>query len=425
MHIIYIIVYSIIMYFIQPVIWVLLLWRSKGIASYRKCWLERYGLCNKFVKPNGIIIHAVSLGEMLSAMPLICALQYRYPDIVITLTSMTPTGMELARSNSIDSINICCRYFPYDLPGVMSRFINQIQPKLVIVMETELWPNFINILYRRNIPFVLVNARMSLRSFLKYKKISCFIASIMNQITLIAAQNKEDAARFISLGFKKNRLFITGNLKFNIEVTQDLFKKVLFLKNAWIRNRKVWIASSTHSGEEILLLQAHKKLLQIFPDLLMILAPRHPERFFYVQNITEKIGFSYILKSSGLIPKKETQVVINDTIGELMLLYGIANIAFVGGSLVKHGGHNPLEPAAHGIPVLMGPYTFNFNDICDKLIKAGGLIIVTDIISIVEIVSMLLWDERLCLDYGDRAIKVFKNNQGALQQLLCLLEKMM
>lgn len=425
MYIIYITIYSIIMYVIQPIIWILLFWRSIRMPSYRKYWLERYGLCNKSVKPHGIIVHAVSLGETFASVPLVYALQRRYPDIIITLTSMTPTGIELAKSYSIGNASLCCRYLPYDLPGVMNRFINQIQPKLVIVMETELWPNFINILHRRNIPFIIVNARMSLRSFLKYKKISCFIASIMNQVTLIATQSKEDATRFIDLGFKKNRLFITGNLKFNIEITQDLSKKILFLKSVWIRNRKVWMASSTHAGEEILLLQAHKRLLQIFPDLLMILAPRRPERFCCVQNITGKLGLSYILKSSGLTPQKETQVVINDTIGELMLLYGISNIAFVGGSLVKHGGHNPLEPAAHAIPVLMGPYIFNFNDICSKLCRSGGLIIVTNIDSIVEIISVLLWNEQLCLYYGDRAIEVFKNNRGTLQKLLCLLEKIM
>lgn len=423
MYILYIIVYSIIMYAAQPIVWARLLWRSKRMPSYRKRWLERYGLYNKFIAPHGIVVHAVSLGETLLSISLIRALQKRYPNIIITLTSMTPTGIELAQSSSINDINLFCRYLPYDLPGSMCRFVNQVQPRLVIIMETELWPNLINILYQRDIPCVIANARMSLRSFMKYKKISFFIMLVMKQITLIVAQNRKDAARFVKLGFDKNKLFITNNLKFDIEITQDLLKKIAFLKKTWIKNRKVWIASSTHVGEEILLLQAHKELLNIFPNLLMILVPRHPERVFDVQDIVEKIGLSYVVKSNGFIPTQEIQVVINDTIGELMLLYGISNIAFVGGSLVKHGGHNPLEPAAHAIPVLMGPYIFNFSDICEKLHELGGLMIVTDVVSIVKIISMLLQDEKNCMNCGYRAISVFKNNQGSLQQLLCLLEK--
>lgn len=426
MYIIYVIIYNIIMYTIQPIIWIRLLWRSRRLSSYRDYWLERYGLCSKLIPINGVIVHAVSLGETLLAIPLVSALQQRYPDIVITLTSMTPTGMALAQAQCYKSNNMYCRYLPYDLFGAMNRFVNQVQPRLVITIETELWPNLINILYKRGIPFIIVNARMSCRSFIRYKKIRSFIALVMDRVTLIAAQNKKDAFRFFKLGCNKKKLFIMGNLKFDIEITQDLLNKVLVLKNTWIKNRQVWIASSTHVGEELLLLQAHKKLLEIFPNLLMILAPRHPERCVDIRNIIKKLGLSYIIRSNGSIPAYNTQVVVNDTIGELMLLYGIANIAFIGGSLVKHGGHNPLEAAAYAIPVLMGPHIFNFNDICMKLYKSGGLIIVTSIASLVNIISMLLQDKQSCLEYGVRALEVFKYNKGALQRLLYLLaEKIM
>lgn len=422
MYVIYMTIYNIVMYVIQPMIWIRLLWLGRKNFSYCNCWLERYGLYNKSIPSNGIILHAVSLGEMLLAISLIRALQKIYPNIVITLTSMTLTGMEIARSRCISN-NIHCRYFPYDLPGSMTRFIDYVKPKLVIIIETELWPNFINILHKRSIPCVVVNARMSPISFIRYKKISCFIALMIKKITFIAAQSKKDAARFLQLGFKKNKLFVIGNLKFDIEVTQDLLKKIFLLKNVWAKNRQVWIASSTHIGEEVLLLQAHKKLLEIFPTLLMILVPRHPERCMNVGNITEKVGLSYVIKSSGFISTQDVQVVINNSIGELMLLYGISDIAFVGGSLIRHGGHNPLEAAVYAIPILMGPYTFNFNDICVKLCRSGGLITVTDIASVVSTISMLLRNKKSCFDYGARAIKVLKQNQGALQQLLYLLEK--
>ncbi|WP_236840085.1 lipid IV(A) 3-deoxy-D-manno-octulosonic acid transferase [Blochmannia endosymbiont of Camponotus nipponensis] len=409
------------MYIAQPIIWIRLLWRSRRTPLYRKRWLERYGFYQKPIKSDGIVLHAVSLGETLTAIPLIHALQQRYPKITITLTAMTPTGIELAQSKFSHNI-IHCGYLPYDLPGSMKRFINQIRPRLVIVMETELWPNLINILYQRNIPFIIANARLSFRSFIGYKKFSSFVSLIMERIALIAAQNKEDASRFLKLGLKKNQLFITGNLKFDIAMTQDLLNKISFLKKTWIKKRQVWIASSTHAGEEILLLQAHKHLLTKFPNLLMILAPRHPERFINVKNMTEQAGLSYIMRSSGITPSKKTQVIINDTIGELMLLYGISDIAFVGGSLVNHGGHNPLEPAAHSIPLIMGPYTFNFHDICVKLHESNGLITVTDTESLVKAVIMLLTNQQCRLNYGYRAIKVLKHNQGALQQLLYLLD---
>lgn len=422
MYVMYMMIYNIIMYFLQPIVWLYLLWRSKRIPSYRKRWLQRYGFYKKFIKPNGIILHAVSLGETLLSMPLIYSLRKRYPGIVITLTSMTPTGIEFAESKYVNYNNLYCRYLPYDLFGSMRRFIRQISPKLVIVMETELWPNFINILYQCNIPCIIINARMSSYSFFRYQKLGFFISLIMKRITLIAAQNEEDASRFFKLGCQKNKLFITGNLKFDIEISQELLQKISFLKKTWVKKRRVWIAGSTHTGEEILLLQAHKRLLKFFPDLLMILVPRHSERCVDVRRIVEKIGFSYVMKSAKCMIEEQVQVVINDIIGNLMLLYGISDVAFVGGSLVKHGGHNPLEPAIYKIPILMGPYTFNFSNICMQLNKAGGLITVTNIISIVDVIFMLFKDSQCRINYGNGAARVFKYNQGVLKKLLYLLD---
>lgn len=422
MYILYIIIYSLIMYAVQPVIWLRLLWRSKRIPEYRYNWLNRYGFhfYNKNIKPYGIILHAVSLGETLSTRPLIKALLKYYPNITITLTSMTPSGLKLA-NQFIPHDNIQCTYLPYDLPGSMKRFIKHIKPTVVIIMETELWPNFINILSQNNIPIIIANARLSIHSFDRYKKIHRFLLHIMQRITVIAAQNKSDAYRFRQLGFKKNQLYVTGNLKFNITINQNLRKKIKNLKNIWIKDRLTWIASSTHSGEETLLLAVHKQLLTIFPDLLMILAPRHPDRFFYVSQITKKFGFSYIIKSKGIAPTKNTQIVINDTLGELMLLYGIADIAFIGGSLVPHGGHNPLEAAAHAIPIIMGPHTFNFHDICAKLLESKGLINITDSQSLINTITTLLKHQNLRIYHGNNALTVLKKNQKTLKQLLHIL----
>ena len=413
-------IYNIIIYLIQPLVWIRLLWRSRKAPAYRRRWAERYGFCANKVKPGGIMLHSVSVGETLAAIPLVRALRHRYPFLPITVTTMTPTGSE--RVQSAFGKDVHHVYLPYDLPGSMNRFLNQVNPKLVIIMETELWPNLIKALHRRKIPLVVANARLSARSAKGYKRFSGFVGNIMRKITLIAAQNQEDGDRFLSLGLKRNQLAVTGSLKFDISVTPELAARALTLRRQWASRRPVWIATSTHEGEETLLLQAHRQLLATFPNLLLILVPRHPERFPLAKEMTQKAGFSMIARSSGDVPSSSTQVVIGDTMGELMLLYGIADLAFVGGSLVERGGHNPLEAAAHAIPVLMGPHTFNFRDICSKLAEAGGLITVTDVPSLVKEITTLLTDEDYRLYYGRHAVEVLHQNQGALQRLLQLLE---
>lgn len=412
--------YQVLVYLIQPLIWIRLLLRSRKSPAYRKRWAERYGFCKGKVAPGGIMLHSVSVGETLAAIPLVRALRHRYPSLPITVTTMTPTGSE--RVQSAFGKDVHHVYLPYDLAGSVNRFLNEVNPKLVIIMETELWPNLIRALHSRQIPLVIANARLSERSGNGYKKLGDFIRSIMQKITLIAAQNEEDGTRFLSLGLKRSQLAVTGSLKFDISVTPELAAKAIALRSQWASRRQVWIATSTHEGEETLLLAAHKELLTTFPNLLLILVPRHPERFATACELTQKAGLTFTRRSNGEVPAASTQVVIGDTMGELMLLYGIADLAFVGGSLVERGGHNPLEAAAHAIPVLMGPHTFNFKDICAKLTQADGLITVTDTASLVKEISTLLTDEDYRLYYGRHAVEVLRQNQGALQRLLHLLE---
>ncbi|TPG57313.1 lipid IV(A) 3-deoxy-D-manno-octulosonic acid transferase [Ewingella americana] len=412
--------YQVLVYLIQPLIWIRLLLRSRKSPAYRKRWAERYGFCKGKVAPGGIMLHSVSVGETLAAIPLVRALRHRYPSLPITVTTMTPTGSE--RVQSAFGKDVHHVYLPYDLVGSVNRFLDQVNPKLVIIMETELWPNLINALHNRKIPLVIANARLSERSAKGYKKLGELIRKILQRITLIAAQNEEDGARFIALGLKRNQLAVTGSLKFDISVTPELAAKAITLRSQWASRRQVWIATSTHDGEESLLLEAHKTLLRTFPNLLLILVPRHPERFAVARELTQKAGLTFTQRSTGAVPSAATQVVIGDTMGELMLLYGIADIAFVGGSLVERGGHNPLEAAAHAIPVLMGPHTINFKDICAKLAEADGLITVTDTTSLVKEISTLLTDEDYRLYYGRHAVEVLRQNQGALQRLLHLLE---
>ncbi|WP_034918409.1 lipid IV(A) 3-deoxy-D-manno-octulosonic acid transferase [Erwinia sp. 9145] len=412
--------YTVLLYLIQPFIWLRLWLRGRKAPAYRKRWAERYGYCAGKVKPDGILLHSVSVGETLAAVPLVRALRHRYPSMPITVTTMTPTGSERAASAFGKDVHHV--YLPYDLPGAMNRFLDNVNPRLVIIMETELWPNMIALLQARKIPLVIANARLSERSAKGYKKLGRFMRDLLQRITLIAAQNEEDGERFISLGLKRSQLTVTGSLKFDISVTPELAARAITLRRQWAPRRPVWIATSTHEGEENIVLDAHRRLLERFPELLLILVPRHPERFSTAREMTQKAGLSFILRSSGEIPSGSTQVVIGDTMGELMLLYGIADLAFVGGSLVERGGHNPLEAAAHALPVLMGPHTFNFKDICARLQRADGLITVTDAASLDKEISTLLTDEDYRLYYGRHAVDVLHQNQGALQRLLQLLE---
>lgn len=412
--------YTTLLYLLQPLIWVRLWLRGRKTPAYRQRWGERYGFYRKPLKPGGIMLHSVSVGETLAAIPLVRALRHRYPDLPITVTTMTPTGSERVLSafgNDVQHL-----YLPYDLPGALNRFLNKIDPKLVLIMETELWPNLITELNKRQIPLVIANARLSERSAAGYAKLGNFIRTLLRRITLIAAQNEEDGERFIQLGAKRNQLTVTGSLKFDISVTPQLAARAVTLRRQWAPHRPVWIATSTHEGEESAVLDAHQMLLKQFPDLLLILVPRHPERFPDAINLTQQAGLNFITRSSGEVPSTGTQVVIGDTMGELMLLYGIADLAFVGGSLVDRGGHNPLEPAAHAIPVLMGPHTFNFKDICARLSKADGLITVTDADSLSKEITSLLTDADYRTFYGRHAVEVLYQNQGALQRLLQLLQ---
>ncbi|MGP1871347.1 MAG: lipid IV(A) 3-deoxy-D-manno-octulosonic acid transferase [Arsenophonus sp.] len=412
--------YQILFYLIQPIIWLRLLWCSFKFPAYRKRWNERYGFCNDNMISGGILLHSVSVGETLAAIPLVRALRHQYPSLPITITTMTPTGLERIFVEFGDDVQRS--YLPYDLSGSVHRFLNHINPKLTIIMETELWPNLIIQLRKRKIPLVIANARLSERSASRYQKLGYFIEKLLQKITLIAVQNEDDGERFIKLGLSRKKIYAIGNLKFDISITRELAEKAIILRRQWATNRLVWIASSTHEGEESIILQAYTKLLTKFPNLLLILVPRHPERFTKAKSLIIKSKLHYICRSKNIVPNINTQVIIGDTMGELMLLYGISDIAFIGGSLVKKGGQNPLEAALHALPILMGPYTFNFKDICTKLKEANGLITVNDSKSLILAVSYLLKEKNYRLYHGNQSKKVLHENQGALQKLLKLLE---
>ena len=415
--------YTLLSYIIQPLLLLVMWYRGRTLPEYRQRLSERYGFYSKIAPPkaNGIVIHAASVGEVIAATPLIKAIQTQYPELAITVTTVTPTGSERVKSafgNSLSHV-----YLPYDLPDAVNRFLKFIKPRLFIVIETELWPNLIHQIHQRKIPFVIANARLSPRSAKRYGWLKDHLQGMFNQIDLILAQDSVSAERYIQLGFNPQRLVNTGNLKFDLEITPELHQKVAETRvHLNLFCRPVWIAGSTHEGEEKMILDAHRKLLIVHPSLILILVPRHPERFASVEELLKKMQISYIKRSDqrGILPN--TQVLLGDTMGEMMLMYGLAQVAFVGGSLVKHGGHNPLEPIAFELPVISGLHTFNFPEVFSKLRDVDGVVeIESNVEDLVDAVNYFLEHPELGKEISQAGYDVLKDNQGALKRHLELL----
>lgn len=415
--------YTCVMYLAQPFLWLSLLAGSMKASRSRKRLGERYGLYCKLSspKPNGVLIHAASVGEVIAAVPLIRRIQQDYPHLPITVTTMTPTGSD--RVKAVFGESVTHVYLPYDLPDAVARFIGFVQPSLVVVIETELWFNLIHQLAKKQIPFVIVNARLSARSTKRYGWFKKALKPLLENITLIAPQDEVSLSRYAQLGIAPERLKLTGNIKYDLNLTADLLANISALKIQWSTSRPIWIAASTHEGEDEIILKSHRTLLQRFPDLLLILVPRHPERFNSVAQLIEQQGFNYIRRSGYLIPQAETQVLLGDSMGELMLLYGLANVALVGGSLVAHGGHNPLEPLAFKLPVISGKHTFNFPEIFTKLEQRQGVLMTEENPqAVAEAVAQFLESPTLSQRYGNAGYAVLNENRGALQRVMDLLK---
>ncbi len=416
--------YTLLFHLALPFVLVRLFWRARRAPAYRKRIGERFAVGLPDLQPGGIWVHAVSVGESIAAAPMIRELKARYPQLPITVTCMTPTGSERIKALFGDAVQHC--YLPYDFPWAASRFLEKLQPKLAVVMETELWPNHIHQCARRGIPVALANARLSERSARGYARFARLTAPMLAELSLIAAQTEAEAERFRQLGAREPSVQVTGSIKFDLSIAPSLPERALQLRQQWdALSRPIWIGASTHTGEDEILLAAHRLVLAERPDALLILVPRHPERFRSVHELCCKQGFSTVRRSLAEPPQAETQVMLGDTMGELLFLFALADVAFVGGSLVPTGGHNLLEPAALGKPVLTGPHLFNFLDIAAQLRDAGAL---AELSNARELASTLeaFWSDTERAERARTAgLAVLKNNQGALARLLAGLERLL
>ena len=412
--------YALITYLLTPVVLGHLWWRSLSNPAYRRRIGERFGYFDRRLASRSIWIHAVSVGEVQAAAALVSALQSRYPDTPLVLTTMTPTGSQQAQDLFGDTV--VHSYVPYDLTSAVRRFFAWARPGLVIIIETELWPNLFRECGRRKIPLVMASARVSARSVRRYRRLVSLFRETLSHGIVIAAQTETDAERFLSLGANPTRIHVTGNIKFDFYIDPEIPSRGSEFRQAHAAGRPVWIAASTHGEEEQIVLAAHHKVLVENGDALLLLVPRHPERFQFVASLLDRAGMSYVTRSSGGRCKPETKVFLGDSMGELTLFYAAADVAFVGGSLTPVGGHNLLEPAALGMPVLTGPYNFNAADIAELLIDNGSTQVVHDADELADRVTALLADQRERERRGSGGREVIENNRGTLQRLLDLID---
>ncbi len=412
--------YTLLFHVALPLILLRLAWRAWRAPAYARRVGERFALGLAPLQPDGIWLHAVSVGESIAAAPLVRELLARYPQLPITITCMTPTGSERIRAlfpaeQYAGRIQHC--YLPYDLPWTAARFLRQLRPRLAVIMETELWPNFIAACERRAIPVVLANARLSERSARGYARFARLTAPMLARLQLIAVQSAAEAQRFLQLGARPEAVQVTGSIKFDLQVDAQLLARATACRADW-GARPVWIAASTHAGEDEIALAAHRQLLARWPQALLILVPRHPERFNSVYELCQRQGFATCRRSAGAQPQATDALLLGDTMGELLLLYALADVALVGGSLVANGGHNLLEPAALGKPVLSGPHLFNFLEISSQLREAGALREVQDADSLAREVAQLWQSRDDWQAMSEAGLAVLRRNQGALARLL-------
>ena len=407
--------YSIVLMIVSP-FFLYSLYKSKpNKPKFGVRWKEHFGFTPQLQHAINapIWIHAVSVGEVLAVTPLIRTFKKQNPTVSIIITTTTSTGA--AEAEKLGEL-VEHRYMPVDFSFAVNGFISAIQPQALFIMETELWPNTLHCCQVNNIPVTIINARLSARSEARYKKFPFVFSLLLKNINYILAQTKQDAQRFVNLGLKTEQVSVTGSIKFDIKVNDEQLTKASSLRHSLGQDRPIWIAASTHKGEDEQLIKTHQQLLSKKPNALLILVPRHPERFLSVQILAEQTGLSVTTRSSQQAITENTQVYLGDSMGEMMVLLGAADVCFIAGSLIgdKVGGHNLLEAAALKKPILNGPSYFNFKQITEQLVELGACKICQNSNEIASSLNQLFNDKKTCQKQGDIALHFIEQNQGAL-----------
>lgn len=414
-------IYAILLRLLLPWALIRLWWRSRHNPQYAHRWSERLGY-GEVMAEGSLWIHAVSVGETRAAAPLIRALLHQHPEIPLLVTTTTLTGA--AQVDMLFGNSVHHRFAPFDLPSAVGRFLQITQPRAAVVLETELWPTLFQALERAHIPLFIVNARLSERSYRRYRRLPSLMRATLAVPAVIAAQSFADGDRLQSLGAPKSRCHITGNMKFELSPVAGLREAAEALRHGF-GERLVWVAASTHEGEESLVLDAHAKLRTQFPNLLLILVPRHPERFEAVAKLLRQRAFTIAERSHEIPVTPDIEVLLGDTMGELMLFFAAADCAFIGGSLVPTGGHNPLEACALNVPVIFGPHMFNFDEIARLTLQAGAGTQITEAADLSAAIAYYLLDPKARAAAGEAGHALVQRNQGACARTLALLEPLL
>ncbi len=366
---------------------------------------------------NSVWFHALSVGEVLSVVSLVQKWAQKYPQVPLFFTASTLTGHQVA-IKKLKKVVSSISYFPLDFPFIIRRYLNQVNPKMVVLTETDIWPNFLTVLNQKALPCLLINARISERSYKRYSLLKPWFSQVINKLSFVGVQRPEDAQRFLALGLAPKKIKIMGSLKFDITVP-DFDKHFIIQQKSSFGidpSRPVWIAGSTHSGEDEIILKVHHLLLKFFPSLCLIIAPRHPERFDKVALLSRRLGFETSRRTEG--QTTSSQVIILDTIGELAQIYALADLVFIGGSLVPIGGHNPLEAARWAKPIIWGPHMFNFSNIAQQMQQAKAAFEVKDEKTLFYIAKTLLENQKLRNFMGKQGKDLLLKHQGIGEKYL-------
>ena len=416
-------IYTLLTFFLLPVY--VSYWLVKGILN-KTYWdriTQRFGWGYPVINSDVIWIHAVSVGEVNAAYPLVTELKIRYPKKHIVITTVTPTGSEQVKKIFNNEVTHC--YIPFETPFAVSSFFNAIKPSIALIMETEIWPNIYNECGRRKILLVLVSAKISKKSLFYYHKLLPLFRETLSHGILIAAQSELDVERFLSLGASPNKTWVMGNIKFDYNLPAEALHNGQAFRFNTIQDRPIWIAASTHQDEEEQILNAHKQILKVVSNMLLILVPRHPERFIKVKQLLNLQGYNFTLRTEYKSVPENNEIFLGDTMGELLLFYAASDVAFVGGSMVPIGGHNLFEPASLGLPIITGKHMFSQKDMTDLFIKHNAVDIVSNENELASKVIYYIQNKQYRLKQGGKARGVVSKKRGALSSLMTRIDDLL
>ncbi len=413
--------YSCFFYLLTPFIILRLLWRGIKAPDYRYRWRERFAFYNKTFPQDVIWFHAVSVGEAEALFPLVRHMQKQHPDAKLLITTTTPTGS--ARVKAVMKNTVAHVYLPYDVPDAINRFMRCFKPKLAVIMETEIWPNLFAGCGKNAIPLYIINARLSEKSSRGYRKIPALVHPALAQVSGIATQTQDDANRFIAIGAASEKVNTLGNIKFDVEIPPSILAQGLQIKVDLFKGRFVWLIASTHKDEEALFFELYAEIKKKIPELLLVIVPRHPERFTDVKKLCEQFQLTVVMRTTGAKMSTETDVYLVDTMGELKVLYAAADVAFVGGSMVPTGGHNILEAAAVGVPVMFGLHMENFKEIARGVLSHDAGIQCQNKDDLVNTILLLYQQPDYRQSLAEKGKAFVRYNQGAITRICTMLEQ--